>query len=139
MSSPDIPKKLDPFQIADNVFTKAGLIDPVEAGYEPYMMARICANNFDAVFFANEMNRYPNCSKRMSYRFYYEALDKGRRYGKWRKAPKDEEIACIAKAYGVNKHRAAQYHKLLGPDGVKAVLESQAKGGVKGTTKSKKG
>ena len=130
-------KKLDPFQIADNIFMKTGILDPAEVGYDAFMMARICSNNLDTVFFANELNRFPNCSKQMSYRFYYEAIEKGKRYGKWRKSPKDDEIACIVKAYGVNKRKASQYHKILGPEGVQKVIASQFQGGKQGPAKKR--
>jgi hypothetical protein len=120
---------MSPFDIADTIFMKTGMINPDEAGYDPFMMNRIASNNKDSVFFADALNKFPGLSKQMSYRFYYDALDKGKRYGKWHKQSKHEEIACIAKAYGVNKLRAAQYHALLGEDGIAAVIASQDKGG----------
>ena len=124
-----LPKKLSPFEIADNIYGKTGVLRADEVGYDPYMMGRICANNRNDVFFAAELNRFPGISKQMSYRFYYEALDKGKRHGRWHKPAKVEEISVISAAYGVNKLRAAQYHRLLGPEGVKAVLASQDTGG----------
>lgn len=137
-NTPVTAKKLSPFEIADNVFMKTGLLNPLEVGYDNYMMNRIASNNRDSVFFAAELNRYPGISKEMSYRFYYEALDKGRRYGKWHKQVKHDEIACIAEAYGVSKLRAAQYHRVLGEDGIRAVIASQEKGGRSGEKGSKK-
>lgn len=132
-----LPKKLSPFEIADNIHGKTGVLRAEEVGYDPYMMGRICANNRGDVFFAAELNRFPGISKQMSYRFYYEALDKGKRHGRWHKPPKVEEISTIARAYGVNKLRAAQYHRLLGPEGVAAVLASQDTGGKGAQRKSK--
>lgn len=132
------PKKLSPFEIADNIYGKTGRLDPVAVGYDPFMMNKIASNNYTDVFFAAELNRYPSLSKEMSYCFYYNALDRGKRYGRWHKSPKSDEIDTIAKAYNVNKIRAAQYHKLLGPDGIAAVLASQATGGRSGArTKTK--
>lgn len=137
MPSPatETPKrKLSPFEIADTIFQKTGrLDDPEAAGFDTFMMNKIASNNFDTVFFAAEVNRYPALTKKMAYCFYYNAVDRGRRYGKWHKNAaadkKADEIACIAEAYGVNKLRAAQYHSVLGAEGVKAVIASQERGG----------
>lgn len=143
MQTPPIEtKKLNPFEIADSIFQKSGrLADPEAAGFDTFMMNRIASNNFDTVFFAEAVNRYPSITKRMAYCFYYNAVDRGRRYGKWHKNAaadkKADEIACIAAAYGVNKLRAAQYHTILGPDGVKEVIASQERGGKKGTPRGK--
>ena len=134
-----LPKKLSPFEIADNIHGKTGVLRADEVGYDPYMMGRICANNRNDVFFAAELNRFPGISKQMSYRFYYEALDKGKRHGRWHKPAKIDEIAVIATAYGVNKLRAAQYHRLLGAEGVAAVIASQATGGKAAGTKRRAG
>lgn len=136
-SSPVVAKKLSPFEIADNIHGKTGVLRADEIGYDSYMMGRICANNRSDVFFAAELNKFPGVSKQMSYRFYYEALDKGRRNGRWHKPAKVDEIGVIASAYGVNKLRAAQYHRVLGPEGVAAVVASQATGG-KGTQRKAK-
>lgn len=133
-------KKLSPFEIADSIFMKTAKLDPETCGFDSFMMNRIASNNLDTVFFAEEMNRRPGLSKAMVYSFYFNALDKGKRYGKWHKNAaadkKAEEIACVAAAYGVNRTRAAQYHTILGPAGVKAVIASQEKGG-KGATRGK--
>ncbi len=131
-----LPKKLSPFEIADNIYGKTGYLDPVAVGYDPFMMNKIASNNYTDVFFAAELNLYPSLTKEMSYCFYYNALDRGKRYGRWHKSPKSDEIDTIAKAFNINKIRAAEYHSLLGADGVAAVLASQDTGG-RGATRGK--
>ena len=130
MQSTETQKKLSPFELADNIFMKQGCLEDAAAmGYHPYMMNKIAANNRDTVFFAAKINPYPGLTKQMSYRFYYDALEKGRRNGKWHKKKKSDEIASIAVAFGVNTIRAAQYHQILGESGIAAVIASQEKGG----------
>ena len=130
--------KQSPWQIADSIFNKTVALDPVAAGYDPWFMNRICANNNDTVYFAEMLNTFPGISKQMSYDFYYYGLERGRRYGKWRKGQDDDEVKCVAAAYGINRRRAAQYIKLLGEEGLKAVIASQEKGGSSTPSKSKK-
>ena len=129
--------KMSPFEIADGIFLKTGRIDPIEAGYDAFMMNRIAANNYTDVFFAAELNRFPGLSKEMSYSFYYNALDRGKRYGRWHKSAKNEEIGAIARAYNINVLRAAQYHRVLSPDQIAAIVASLETGGAGKTRKAK--
>lgn len=128
-------KKLSPWDIADNVFMKKERIDPVADGYDIWMMNKICSNNIDTIYFAEIVNMYPNISKIMSYDFYYYGLDKGRRYGKWRKNLKDEDIEIVCKAFKVNKLKAVEYLKVIGESGLKKVKDSQFIGGLKSKKK----
>lgn len=125
---------MSPFEIADNIFLKQGRLDAVEAGYDIWMMNKIAANNKDTVFFADAVNRFPSLTRQMSYVFYYEGVDKGKRFGKWYKSTKDDDVALLCNAYNVNKCRAAQYLKVIGQEGMAVVRAEMDKGG-KGASK----
>ena len=129
--------KMSPWEIADGIFMKTGEVDPVAVGYDAWFMNRICSNNIDTVYFAEMMNTFLTATKQMSYDFYYHGLERGRRYGKWRKGQDDDTVKTVARAYGINRRRAAQYIKLLGEEGVAAVIASQEKGGSAKVSKSK--
>jgi hypothetical protein len=56
------------------------------------------------VLWANELNIYPSAiTKRMHYDFLYYVLKQGRRWGKWPKEAKNDEIVAIMEFYQIRR------------------------------------
>lgn len=75
-----------------------------EKNYLPYMIGRGLSNNVGDVLWANELNIYPSAiTKRMHYDFLYYVLKQGRRWGKWPKESKNDEIVAIMEFYQIRR------------------------------------
>lgn len=126
--------KLSPFEIADVINQKKGELIADEVGYDSYMTNRIFSNTKDTVLYANEMNiRWNNLTKQQQFDFYYNALPKKRRFGKWHKNQDDREILdLISKAYGLSRKKAKDVVEFVRPQ-IESLKQEFEKGGRNGT------
>lgn len=82
----------------------------------------------DTIFFANEINKYHLEAKR-NHDFYYYSLSKGKRYSKWIKAEKSNELDIISEAYHVSRKKAKEILRLLDDDDMETIRKELDKGG----------
>ena len=97
--------------------------------YLPFMINRGLSNTIDTVFFADVMNRFNHLDKDIQYDFYFNAIPKGRRFGKWNKSPINKNVDLIVEFYDVNKAVAESYLKLMSEDDIVALQDKNNKGG----------
>lgn len=108
--------KESPFDMAKRINEKLGYVDVSETGYEPYMINRILSNTADTILFANEMNHYWRLPKQWQFDFYYAALSKKKRYGKWHKNQDDvQALELIQEFFGYSRAKAKDVLELLRP------------------------
>ena len=110
----------------------------VLADYAPFIVNRGLSNTMDTLFFAAEMSKYAHLGKDVQFAFYLNGIPKGKRFGKWNKPPKAEDIELINKvcnAYSVNEKIAKRYLTLLSEEAKSAFLNSE--GGKHGRTKNR--
>lgn len=108
---------ISPFDYAKIINLK--LINEVPDGlsaYDPFMMNRIYSNIPDTVFYANLIN--VDCDPQYNFDFYYHALPKGKRYGKWYKKQKsaaktETHINNITEHYNCSKTKAQEIYDIL--------------------------
>lgn len=124
--------KLSPFEIASVINEKKGTVDVDEVGYAPYVVNRVFSNTMDSVIFANEMNRWWRLDPQMQFDFYYHALPKRKRFGKWHKNQDDmKDLELIQAAFGYSKKKAKSVLPLLKPH-LASIEKELDKGGVHG-------
>lgn len=126
--------KLSPFEMADVINQKKGVVDTDEAGYSPFMMNRVFSNTQDTVLFANELNmRWANLTNQQQFDFYYHSLPKKRRYGKWNKNQDDRAtLDLITEAFGLSRRKAKDVVELIRPM-LESLKDELEKGGRNGT------
>ena len=66
----------------------------------------------DTVLYANEMNKY-KVSDRQHYDFLYHTIRKYKRFSKWHKKPKEEELKLISDYYNVSLREAKEMRTIL--------------------------
>lgn len=92
-----------PFDIVNIISSKERLLTPEELDrdYNAFIINRALSNNYDTIFFANEMNKSWGLSKKLQFHFYFFGIDKRKRYGKWFKkgTDTDEEKIKLIKQY----------------------------------------
>ena len=115
-----------PFDYVNSITTtKENLIvdDLTEKAYTPYMVNRSLSNFIDTVFYAQEMNRYHNLDKKMQYDFLRLSIKKAKRFSKWGKAEKSEEIDAIKFVYNVSNEKARMYLRTMLQENVNKIVE----------------
>lgn len=63
--------------------------------YVKYMINKGLSMGKDTIFYANEMNRYPNVSNIMHHDFLNGIIRKSKRFNKWLKSEKNDDINMV--------------------------------------------
>lgn len=129
-------EKLSPFEIANNINEKKGLLDEDEmSAYSGWMINKIFSMTSDTVLFANEMNQNYHLEKDMQYSFFYHGLDKKKRYGVWRKREKmtkkmESVITLLMEKYAYSEKRAYEIVDLMSDKDLDDLKEEFSRGGA---------
>lgn len=81
--------------------------------YSPFIINVGMSLHVSSILDANEMNQRHQLPKQMHYDYFIHVLNKQKRYGKWPKKPKNDNIQLIKSFYKVNTNRAIEYAELL--------------------------
>ena len=88
-----------------------------ERNYNPFMLNRGLSNNIGDVIWANELNIHPTAyTKRMHHDFLFSVLKQGRRYGKWAKETKNDDIEALMEYYQIKRSEAESIIDLVSPE-----------------------
>ena len=117
---------MTPFEIVDIINSKKEYDrDEVVTDYNPWVINHIMSNNMDTVFFAAEMDKFLQLPKGAQFDFYYHGIPKGKRYGKWNKADKSQELLInnLCSILHINQTLAKRYAKLLSDKQKQQIIE----------------
>jgi len=67
--------------------------------------------------------------KKMQYDFLLQSVRKRKRFSKWMKKDKSDDLQLVIDYYNVNKKKAEEYIEILGEDGIETLREASKKGG----------
>lgn len=130
---------LNPFDYISAVsYSKENLIvDEVsEKGYNAFLTNRTLSYHMDAIFMANEANRFgSDISNKMQYDFYLNILPKKKRYAKWSKEVTTDKVASIMEYYKCSRAKAIEYASILDDDALEMINTKNEKGGLNGKPK----
>ena len=131
---------MSPFDYINNVSESRTSIwqDGIsETEYNPFMTNRGLSQFRDTVLFAQEMNRYGQfLSPKMQYDFYRLGIThKKKRFAKWHKPDKLEEIEMLARHFNINIRVLENYVSLMSETDYATLIGSLEKGGRHGTKK----
>lgn len=130
---------LSPFDFINSVSkTKQDLIrvndsltpEQAEKQYVPFMVNRGLSYFPDTVLHANEMNRLPDTVKEAQYRYFLTAIRPNKRFSKWAKAEKNDDVVLLQKLYSCNRRIAKGYLKLLSKEQLEELRKTQEVGGT---------
>jgi hypothetical protein len=121
---------ISPFDIVNHINNKSELEFSM-SDYKSWMITRALSNTMDTLFYANEMNQQYHLDKDIQYRFYYDGIPKGKRFGKWNKKEKTEDAELVRDYFNINIQHAQQYLSLLSDEQLKTIRETMLKGGRK--------
>lgn len=117
-------KKLSPFDFMESITngrTNIMISDHDEKSYVPFVVNRGLAMGADTLFFAHEMNKRYNLPNDLQYHYLRLSIKKGKRYNKWAKELKVDDINTITEYYGVNNQVALTYLNILTKEQIKEI------------------
>ena len=85
----------------------------------------------DTVILANEMNKYHHLDGRLQYSFLINIVRKRKRFSKWNKPQKHNDIEVVKQYYGYSNEKAEQVLPLLSQPQLLELRKKVNKGGRK--------
>lgn len=102
----------------------------MEKAYIPFIINRSFSYYPDTIIHANEMNRNPFLSKRMQHDYFKYSLNSRKRYSKWLKKEKNEDIELVQKYFNFSKKKAIEALKILSKKDLSAIQSEMSEGGA---------
>jgi hypothetical protein len=101
-----------------------------EKAYNPFIVNRGLSFYADTILYANELNRRPLLDKKPQFLYLLNTLRPRKRYTKWLKEEKNEEIEIVSEYFGYSKAKAKDVIKILSSDQIKIIKTQLEKGGA---------
>ena len=123
---------MNPFEFVNDITNgKSNIMvdDITEKAYNPYMVNRSLSYFHDCVLIANEMNINHQLDKRLQFDFLINIVRKKKRFSKWAKAQKSDDIEVIQEYYGYSNNKARQIHSLLSSEQIDELKKKVNRGG----------
>lgn len=102
-----------------------------EKEYIPFVVNKCLSYFPDTIFYANQINILSGLDKKMQYDYLRLSVSKRKRFSKWFKEEKNENIKIIQDYYGYSYRRAKEVLECLTDDNIKTIKDSLKTGGVK--------
>lgn len=102
-----------------------------EKAYNSFMVNRGLSYFNDTVIYANEMNKYHHLDSKLQYDFLRTLIRKKKRFSKWNKASKEENLDLVKEYYGYSNEKAYQVLSLLTDQQILELKRKCYKGGKK--------
>jgi hypothetical protein len=125
--------KINPFDFVNAIhYTKENLIvdDWSEKQYNSFIVNKSLSFGADTVIPANEMNSRPHVERRLQFDFLINTIRPRKRFNKWLKAEKIEDLEVVKEYYHYNTEKAIQALKILSPEQLNTIKERLNTGGL---------
>ena len=126
---------MGPFEFTKTINeTKRNLIDEdpeVEKDYIPFLVNRSLGYFMDTIMYANEMNQKISIDHKLQYDFLLNIIRPRKRFSKWLKKSKDDNIDLVKKFYGYSYTKAKDVVDILSEDQLKYIRSKLDTGGLR--------
>ena len=126
---------MGPFEFTKTINeTKRNLIDEdpeVEKDYIPFLVNRSLGYFMDTIMYANEMNQKNSLDHKLQYDFLLNIIRPRKRFSKWLKKSKDDNIDLIKKFYGYSYTKAKDVVDILSEDQIEHIRSKLDTGGLR--------
>ncbi len=109
---------LTPFDFVNAINNKTDYLlnDETDKQYVPFVINKAFSYYPDTILIANEMNLRHWATNRMQYDFYMGVVKKGKRFSKWDKTIKIDDLEAVMTYFNYSKKKAIEALKLLSKD-----------------------
>ena len=126
---------MGPFEFTKTINeTKRNLIDEdpeVEKDYIPFLVNRSLGYFMDTIMYANEMNQKNSLDHKLQYDFLLNIIRPRKRFSKWLKKSKDNNIDLIKNFYGYSYTKAKDVVDILSEDQLEQIRSKLDTGGLR--------
>lgn len=125
--------KISPFDFVNAIhFSKEQLIvdEWSEKQYNPFVVNKSLSFGADTVIAANEMNSRPHLEKRLQFDFLSTTIRARKRFNKWLKPEKIENLELIKSYYRYNTEKAQQALAILTESQIQDIRNRTYRGGI---------
>ena len=107
------------------------MVDDVsEKKYSPFIVNRGLSFFMDTIFQVNELNRNHHLDSRLQFDYLLNSVRKKRRYSKWLKPEKLQDLDVVKEYYGFSNEKAKDALSTLSEDQLAFIKDKLNQGGV---------
>ena len=128
---------MKPFDYVNSINNGKNLLDEsddkevVVKDYNPFMTNRALSYHNDTLMLANAMNQFSHLDKDLQYLFFINTVRPKKRFAKWAKPEKNDDLNTIVEYYGYSYEKAKQVLDLFSNEDLDRMRKKLEKGGVK--------
>ena len=115
--------------------TKERLLDSEDAEWEkkyPPFIVNKCVYPFqDTIMLVNEINQLPHLDKKLQFDFLLNSVRSWRRFSRWLKASRIEDLEYVKQYYDYSNAKAKQALDILTDEQISTLKHKLRKGGMK--------
>ncbi len=124
---------MSPFEFikAINETKEDVMVDDVsEKKYSPFIVNRGLSFFMDTIFQVNELNRNHHLDSRLQFDYLLNSVRKKKRYSKWLKPEKLQDLDVVKEYYGFSNEKAKDALSTLSEDQLAFIKDKLNQGGV---------
>lgn len=103
----------------------------VEKEYSPYIVNRCLSYFIDTILHVNQINEFPDTSKKMQFDYLQNAVRKRKRFSKWQKKKMVDNLETVKEYYGYSNTKATEIMGLLSDKDIEEMRIYLSGGGIK--------
>jgi clamp loader A subunit len=103
--------------------------EAAEKDYNSFIINRLLAYHADAILYVNELNQRPHIDKKLQYRYLLYSLRNRKRYGKWQKPDRSEDLEIVKQYFNYSEPKAIAALNILSQTQIALMKESLFVGG----------
>tara|TARA_B100000131_G_C17938555_1_gene541347 strand:- start:12 stop:392 length:381 start_codon:yes stop_codon:yes gene_type:complete len=104
--------------------------DVAEKKYSPFIVNRGLSFFMDTIFQVNELNRNHHLDSRLQFDYLLNSVRKKKRYSKWLKPEKLQDLDVVKEYYGFSNEKAKDALSTLSEDQLAFIKDKLNQGGV---------
>ena len=124
---------MNPFDFVNSItYTKKDIMNDInEKEYAPFLVNRSLSYHQDTLLYANEMNRRFDISHKLQYHYLLNSIRKRKRFAKWIKPERIDDLKIVMEYYSVSRQKAEEYITILSDREMIILRTRMNKGGVR--------
>jgi hypothetical protein len=126
---------MKPFDFVNSInFTKKNLMrgsdndELSEKSYAPYLTNKSLSYFTDTLLYANEMNKYHFLDNKLQYEFFLNSIRKKKRFAKWAKADKNDDLVMVSEYYQISLSKAKDAIRILSTEQLSTIRNKMEQG-----------
>ena len=126
---------MKPFDFVNSInFTKKNLMrgsdndELSEKSYAPYLTNKSLSYFTDTLLYANEMNKLHFLDNKLQYEFFLNSIRKKKRFAKWAKADKNDDLVMISEYYQISLSKAKEAIRILSHEQLSTIRNKMEQG-----------